>query len=300
MAKVSEGGRDRAPAVGDSRSLLRLEPAGASAVQVRWSVSAATWARLDSEFPGSAGATEPVLRLRSIRCNGTVTEVATERLAGLAAAHDGAIEVTLVDDGDYEAELGLATADGGWLVLMRSARWHWSRSAGGEPSAAGLTAPDDAGESSAPADRSARGEGPAGEASIGASSFYPPVWGLLPADMREPSTAEAPSPDVAGYPASAEDSAKSLSSHWGQGPAAAGYEAAPGGPVGVQVRTEVIVYGSAPAGTVVDLYGRSLRVGPGGAFSLRFDLTDPELLRRVLAEAPQIAPVSDVEQDEAD
>jgi hypothetical protein len=261
--------------------MLLIEPAGPAAARLRWSVSAADWARLDAEFPGSAGVTEPVARLRLIRRNGAVAEVATERLGDPALARSGVVEVALAEEGDYEAELGLATADGGWLVLLRSARWHWSRSGGrGDPEPiAGGRAPED--------------DSPERPLAV-ASAVYPPVWGLLPPAVGQaaPAAESSPSPRAGG--------ATERPPRWGEGPAAAGYAAVPGGAGGVQVRAEVILYGSAPPGTLVDLYGRRLRVGPGGAFSLRFDLDDPELLRRILAEASQPPQGPTVASDEPD
>jgi hypothetical protein len=48
------------------------------------------------------------------------------------------------------------------------------------------------------------------------------------------------------------------------------------------VEAELLVHVSASPGTLVDLYGRPLRVGPSGRSTLRVPVTDLALLERLL------------------
>jgi hypothetical protein len=48
------------------------------------------------------------------------------------------------------------------------------------------------------------------------------------------------------------------------------------------IEAELLVHVSAQPGTLVDLYGRPLRVGPSGRSSLRVPVTDLTLLERLL------------------
>ena len=48
------------------------------------------------------------------------------------------------------------------------------------------------------------------------------------------------------------------------------------------VEAEVLVHVSASPGTLVDLYGRPLRVGPSGRSTLRVPVTDLALLELLL------------------
>jgi hypothetical protein len=293
---------------------LRLVPTGPGRVEIRWSVEMAAWARLDAEFPGSAGVTRPMLRVGLVASNGQTQEVLGKELENPTAACDGVLVVPNCRPGEYEAELGLATDDGGWLMLVRSARQQLSRPAArgrteAQPSPPASAAhepdrpstrrwlqqpprPDEAERSAAARGVERRSVLPSegGGAATAPPPFQPSGWGLLPeglgASPEEPAERSGSRPVAA----SGEEAPALLPPHWGRGPAAAGYGVASNAPGALQVRAEVLIYGSGPPGAVVDLYGRSLTIGPGGAFSLRFAITDPDLLRRALAQAPPLAP----------
>jgi hypothetical protein len=49
---------------------------------------------------------------------------------------------------------------------------------------------------------------------------------------------------------------------------------------------ELVVHGSAPPNTVLDLGGHAYRVGPGGRFLLRIPIREREVIMRVLATLP--------------
>ncbi len=57
----------------------------------------------------------------------------------------------------------------------------------------------------------------------------------------------------------------------------------PAGSTGPLVEAEVLVHVSGPPGTLVELYGRSLRVGPSGRSTLRLPVPDLALLEGLLA-----------------
>jgi hypothetical protein len=65
------------------------------------------------------------------------------------------------------------------------------------------------------------------------------------------------------------------------------------------ISAELVVHGTAPAGAVLDLGGHDYRVGPGGRFSLRVPVRDPELVAAVLATVSElpVAPRDDAEDD---
>ena len=54
------------------------------------------------------------------------------------------------------------------------------------------------------------------------------------------------------------------------------------------LRAELVVYGSAPPGTVLDLGGHGYQVGSGGRFSLRLPVQDRELILTLLAALPDL------------
>jgi hypothetical protein len=93
-----------------------------------------------------------------------------------------------------------------------------------------------------------------------------PDWGVpdLPGSARP-----SPAP-VAAAPAQPEPPGPISSFALGRGP---------GAPV---VEAEVLVHVSASPGTLVDLYGRPLRIGPSGRSTLRFPVTDLDKLEGLL------------------
>ncbi|MFP4280212.1 MAG: hypothetical protein ACLFQI_09475 [Halochromatium sp.] len=60
------------------------------------------------------------------------------------------------------------------------------------------------------------------------------------------------------------------------------------------IQGELHVFGRAAPGSLLDLGGHPLRVGPGGRFSFRVALDDPELLAALLARLPRL-PVAERE-----
>lgn len=312
------GGNGAAPGQLDASGSLVLDMPERGTLRIRWSVSAGAWAGLDAEFPARAGVTRPILRLRQVGDHGLAKEIACKVLGSLAMARSGLVVVPgLTAPGDYEAELGLASDDGGWLMLLRSALAQPVIERAGPP-----TLP------SSP--RIGGGEGGRRERASGArvpthdpSTGNVQGWGLLPEGVGAPPlTATAQRNDsgslpmlgghgpddpvgqdraeAGGLPPPASSSPtmgeaqavppRSMTPGWAEGPAAAGYGSAPRRPDGLEVRAEIVVYGSAPPKHLVDLYGRPLQVGPGGGFALRFALTDPHLLRQALAKAQPLAP----------
>ncbi|WP_058553350.1 hypothetical protein [Thiohalocapsa sp. ML1] len=54
------------------------------------------------------------------------------------------------------------------------------------------------------------------------------------------------------------------------------------------LHAELVVHGSAPPGTVLDLGGHAYQVGPGGRFVLRIPIREPGLVQRVLGALPHL------------
>jgi hypothetical protein len=65
---------------------------------------------------------------------------------------------------------------------------------------------------------------------------------------------------------------------------------------------ELLVQGSAPPNTLLDLGGHAYRVGPGGRFLLRIPIREREIIMRVLASLPRLPVVArgDAPKDDAD
>ncbi len=61
---------------------------------------------------------------------------------------------------------------------------------------------------------------------------------------------------------------------------------------------ELVVHGSAPPNTLLDLGGHTYRVGPGGRFQLRIPIREREVIMRVLATLPRL-PVAGRDDGEA-
>ncbi len=281
---------------------LTLELIDASAACIRWSVSDTAWAHLDSEFPGNIGTTRPVLRLRLVHCNGRVQEIASRDIGRANSAREGAVIIPLEVTGEYDAELGLVSEDGGWLALTRSGRLSFAG-----PTPHETTAPPPVPAPAAPTPLAHNGRPvatPAPARDPEAWDRHPdgavsPPWGLLPVnrEAHAPAAAEARALEQ-GHGTSPSSAATltapgpglSTGENRGRGPATGGYATRTRGSEGPEVQVELLVYGSAPPGTIIDLYGRQLKVGPGGAFALRIPIQDTQLLGRALAEHPESEP----------
>jgi len=122
LRAVAEGVRREFPLVA-TRSALVLYDVDPSQVQAQWQVSDAALASAANAFPAGATQVRALLRLRRIAADGSSQELAAlpqpagaGTLSGVARLHVGEAGAEL------EAELGLASGEGGWLLLVRSNR----------------------------------------------------------------------------------------------------------------------------------------------------------------------------------
>ncbi|MBK5964379.1 hypothetical protein CCR95_09855 [Thiocystis minor] len=102
---------------------LVLFEGAANEVRVRWHLQNNDYVRASHDFPVNGGQPLPVLRLRRLRDDGTSEDVEERRpwLAGNRGEGETGFRVG-PDAARFEAELGLANAAGGWLLLARSNR----------------------------------------------------------------------------------------------------------------------------------------------------------------------------------
>lgn len=124
--------------------------------------------------------------------------------------------------------------------------------------------------------------GPAGYAArppglaAGQSPPQPPPGGVVPRlTQRPPRTPGQPDPPPEQGP-------------WQQAPPMPG-----SGPIRpaageATLTAELVVHGSAPPNTLLDLGGHAYRVGPGGRFQLRIPIREREVIMRVLATLPRL------------
>jgi hypothetical protein len=98
-------------------------------LQAQWQLSADDLARAQSSFPAGGHKIGLLLRLRRLLPDGTMEEVASlSRKAGTAGLQGQALFEVQEVDAAYQAELGLASEDGGWLLLERSNQLQPARS----------------------------------------------------------------------------------------------------------------------------------------------------------------------------
>jgi hypothetical protein len=333
------------------------------AVDLRWRIDPADIAYARAAFGGAEA--HAVLRLHRIGAGGEDRVMANADLGSDADATGGLAHYAGSDaDGLLQAEIGLASEGGGWLLIARSnglpaaaqvgARFLYehpdtpppARPGGdtGAAPAADAAAPDTA-DPAEPlrlqpefplveptlSDRAEADLMPEGtddilsEAGVGGTS---PTGGSTAVRLRAPSALVGAGIGRDTSLGAANDAA------WPPGAAAAQRPAAeppPGGVVPrlthrphVQAQTsgssttpvagsgpvcpaageatlsaELVVHGSAPPNTLLDLGGHAYRVGPGGRFLLRIPIREREVIMRVLATLPRL-PVAARAGDGAD
>lgn len=92
-------------------------------LQVQWQISPDVLARARSSFPPQSNVVGLILRLQRLDAEGGPRELASlTRKAGAAGLQGQARFGVDGEGGVYQVELGMASADGGWLLLTRSNR----------------------------------------------------------------------------------------------------------------------------------------------------------------------------------
>ena len=329
----------------------------AAGVDLRWQIDPADIAHARAGFGGTEA--RPVLRLHRIGMAGDGRLLADTDLGDDdAAAEHGHAHY---DDGDaaglLQAEIGLASADGGWLLIARSNQLRAAAPAGvgflhstprvgasassvdeADPAAAEEWAGPGAaaGQARAPAPLHLAPEFPLVDPPLSERARAVPVRpGAAAGVASEPggAVAEVPAAQDAvdragGEPAFARRSDPSLVAGGqarpllrppgvGRGPEpppggvvprlaphrpspepsaqawAAASPVAGSGPLrrqadGATLSAELVVHGSAPPNTLLDLGGHPYRVGPGGRFVLHIPIRDHQIILRVLATLQQL------------
>ncbi|WP_200238592.1 hypothetical protein [Thiohalocapsa halophila] len=345
-----------------------LYPTDGGGVDLRWQIEPADIAYARAGFRGTEA--RPMLRLHRIGTTGDDRLLAYTDLGGddAAAEHGHAHYDNADAAGLLQAEIGLASADGGWLLIARSNELRAAAPIGVDflhptPAPAAIAGPVD--ETASTAAHASAGPAAAGRetdapAPVQLAPEFPlvephlsePLSGPQPQPLSEQARAVSTQPDraaeggaepgklagvaaaqdgldrAAGEPAFARRSdpnlaaggqARDLSAPPGAG---RGQEPPPGGVVprlaprqpspgpsaqtfsapspaagsgplrpqadGATLSAALVVHGSAPPNSLLDLGGHPYRVGPGGRFVLHIPIRDHQLIRRVLATLPQL------------
>lgn len=297
-------------------------------LQAQWSVVPQDLDRAREAFPPDAAGIRTVLRLCRATGDAGLEVVAIVPQKEGKGEQEGETGFLLDADGaTYETELGLATSDGGWLLLARSNRISMPRAAvpvkptehaeplsgagGGvseqpvEPALAAegevprpvfpepvSTEGNRISDPSAPATRPPRTDAVIGPASQTDEAGPAVVQEATPFRGGELSSIEAgPVP-----PLLPSDPVESGSGNYSlmdfYDPRAALSSSAlrdfPSQSPDLEVQAELVVHGRARPASVVEVFGLTLTVGADGRFSVRRSLTDPLLLARALGAQPSV------------
>lgn len=206
----------------------------------------------------------------------------------------------------YHAELGLATGDGGWLMLARSNRLDKAAGIGLrlpvaqerppaiEPSARfglvpqfPLVGPTRSQPTVEPAGTTPRhGDLRALEVEVeGLCISSESADRGLPGDTPLKPSHQFSHTPLNGRPLcldrqSVPPAAEALAARVSIDPLV--YGATPTRTSGLRMEAELRILGAAAPGSLIDLFGHPFRVGPGGRFQLTLRVDDPDLLRRAL------------------
>lgn len=257
-------------------------------------------------FPVDAGRPEAVLRLRRLRAEGG-SETAQEirlRLQGVGGEGDAGFRI----DGDFsafEAELGLSSETGGWLLLARSNRLQ-------QATGIGLEALDGLRRPMPPAASSRRllppslsgvdavsGEALRADRGCQVASSLSPLQGASDAhpELGEPHVLDSSERTALGSRMAGGEAGATPALSVQMQPSGEGDRNATLAPIersalvygepspttaGLVVEAELHIRGWAPPNSEIDLFGHPYRVGPGGGFQLVLKVDDAELLKRAL------------------
>jgi hypothetical protein len=309
---------------------LTLYQAMDGRVQLRWRLDASALAHARDAFGKGLDRPQPVLRLHQLYGDGASRIIADASLDDPDLTLEGHANFQAdATDGLLQAEIGLSTTAGGWILVARSNQMQMTTPTG----ASFLRQPDPplpaqldivADTVAASPDRTllpgsqplalqdtdlARARFPLVEPEPGVGTDAMPALVELK---------HAPPPAHAGSAALQQDGQKNgqpeaqpatqiETQREGQRAAPQPMEFAPGsGPMqafradaGAEIGAELLVYGSAMPGTLLDLGGHPYRVGAGGRFSLRVPLADQALIMGLLAMLSEL-PVACRPGDEQD
>ncbi|MGA7982010.1 MAG: hypothetical protein WCA32_17520 [Chromatiaceae bacterium] len=358
LRAVAEETSDQFPLVYEQSALILYE-VDPEHLQAQWQLNPRDVERARHLFPRDAEEIHAELRLRRIRGDGSA-ELVTSVPCDLAGPHysAGARFSLRNDAADYEAELGLASASGGWVALERSNRTQLpplisqgitesaasiERSLANRRAPGGTVEPGDGagrfeeppytgaavgepGEKAAASETPHRGaesrlDGPVEPALAAEGQPLHPVFpNPLAKDTRTGGAGtEGDAPDAKGADAQAVEASAPVPratdlGAWAELPppllpstAAEGMsesllydprtalsshslDRAAALEEDLEVQAELVIYGRAAPGRVIDLYGHSLQVGSNGHFFLRHPIHDPAVLALALSDLPADLP----------
>jgi len=288
---------------------LVLEAGASGEALVHWHVEADDYIGLSQAFAVTSPAPAAVLRLRRVRADGGA-DAAAEAPVHLTS-HQGSGDRSFVvgnETAQFEAELGLTNATGGWLLLARSNRLLLGAG----------TAPPLAQEMPLPhleAQHPPSAPLPLVNAATAAAISAIPVVitataTALPNDPRldapqMPLAPTFPLPIIAAPIAVADDSSSAVDSqlYLSTAPAIHPEPSASTAPApsliptlrygravspsaGVMIEAELRIHGWGAPNSDIDLFGQRYRIGPGGRFQLLLRVDDAALLAEMLRQHP--------------
>ncbi|WP_328983403.1 hypothetical protein [Thiorhodovibrio winogradskyi] len=245
--------------IASERDFLVLYPARADALELRWRLAVPGKRAAEAAFAPQASTASPGVLLRRFGGSGA-DEFGQGGLLPVASVHAGRMGlIGLRPDAWYQAELGLGTPDGGWLMLARSNRLAL-------PAMASACLP------------------PTASAVLFALASGPAEGKDQPRDheINHP-------PLVArhqGFDGGVSDDAGTAAPMAGSGPVRSIRDQS-----AMALWGELRIGGRAAPGSLLDLGGHAYRVGPGGGFAFDLEITDPELIQSLLRLLPALPAV---------
>ncbi|MFE8033972.1 glycogen synthase GlgA [Thiohalocapsa marina] len=256
---------------------LTLYPASAGTLMLRWHLEPG----LAEEARAAFGRAAPVATIRLLRLDVSAPPriQASASVGAIEHWSDGDALYDYGGDGEFLAELGLGTADGGWVLLARSNRCR-------SVAATSLARPETKLQVTS---------GPVAEQST--ESVTERVTAPVRCPIPESVTATEPDPEPEPEPESEPEqkSAPAKKPEPERKPevrAGSGPLRRPASAQGFELDAELLVHGGAAPGTLLDLGGHAYRVGPGGRFSFRLPLRERALILRLLAGVPHLPVLS--------
>ena len=282
---------------------LVLSRADVGRIGVKWHVEPYDLQQTRSVFPSGIEPT-PVIQLIRLIGPGQSEAVARVPLSEAELLSDGGLSLAVSDDGvAVQAELGLETSDGGWLMLARSS----SVIPSGDAVLASV-------EAVVPELDSARLEPALAATGMDLVPVFPEIEvgdGLR--DMAS-GALSGPSTDPDAVAVAVASQAGGLS---GPAPAPADIDSAPvlvpddtalrperqrgssygnieprygiGEDGGLEVYAELLVHGRAKPGAEIDLFGHRIKIGSGGRFALHLPVPNSKLLQQALDQGLPLA-----------
>ncbi len=283
------------------------------ALELHWDLDGMDLSDARAAFRHGTHTPDVQLRLNRLSGSGDASPVMVGTIVDVGGLTHGVARYTEIGSrGPHQAEIGLASEGGGWVLLARSNRLDATGPLGrialpragadrsamspGErrptwddtpaPCAKGRAAPD----GGIPATIHAPGGRFTVDALATSAGIAPPAEGAESARRDRDFLVFAPLDEsnapAGSLPTEAGEASVRASRLGGSGP----IRHRPAGESGLHA--ELLVQGHAAPGSLLDLGGHGYRVGPGGRFELRIPIADEPLIRSLLASLPNL-PVTD-------